>query len=71
MPRSRRWCENDCAASSCRHRKGRPESSLRRYQHPVTKTTRHIFRMERKAETKANHDAEEDAVNMEAKGNTG
>ena len=26
--------------------------------------------MERKAETKANHDAEEDAVNMEAKGST-
>ena len=38
--------------------------------HPVTKTARHIFRMERKAKTKANHDAEEDAVNMEAKGST-
>ena len=34
MPRSRRWCENDCAASSCRHRKGRPESGLRRYHTP-------------------------------------
>ena len=34
MPRSRRWCENDCAASSCRHHKGRPERGLRRYHTP-------------------------------------
>ena len=40
MPRSRRWCEDDCAASSCRHHKGRSESGLRRYHTPRHKNSK-------------------------------
>ena len=31
MPRSRRWCEDDCAASSCRHHKAFHQDALKSY----------------------------------------